>query len=57
MTSKERFVLALENKVPDRLPVTTHHVMEYFLKKIFRRNKSSGFLQQIWIRPDCLGEQ
>ena len=32
MTSKERMVAALERRKPDRLPVTTHHVMQYFLK-------------------------
>ena len=31
MTSKERMLTAIERKVPDRLPVTTHHVMPYFL--------------------------
>lgn len=31
MTSKERMLAAIERKVPDRLPVTTHHVMPYFL--------------------------
>jgi len=33
MNNKERFVKALERKIPDRLPVTTHHVMPYFLDK------------------------
>lgn len=32
MTSKERLLAALTGKVPDRLPVTTHHVMPYFLE-------------------------
>jgi uroporphyrinogen decarboxylase len=31
MTSKERMLTALRGGTPDRLPVTTHHVMEYFL--------------------------
>ena len=31
MTSKERMLAALQRSVPDRLPVTTHHVMTYFL--------------------------
>jgi len=31
MTSRSRFLAALDRKVPDRLPVTTHHVMQYFL--------------------------
>jgi hypothetical protein len=33
MTSKERLVAALERRQPDRLPVTTHHVMPYFLDR------------------------
>lgn len=32
MTSKQRMLTALEGGVPDRLPVTTHHVMPYFLE-------------------------
>jgi uroporphyrinogen decarboxylase len=33
MTSRMRMLAAIEGKMPDRLPVTTHHVMPYFLKK------------------------
>ncbi len=33
MTPKQRLVAAIERRVPDRLPVTTHHVMPYFLDK------------------------
>jgi uroporphyrinogen decarboxylase len=32
MTPRERLRTALRNEVPDRLPVTTHHLMDYFLK-------------------------
>ena len=32
MRAKQRFLTALDRKVPDRLPVTTHHVMPYFLE-------------------------
>jgi len=32
MTGKKRFMTALERRAPDRLPVTTHHVMPYFLE-------------------------
>jgi uroporphyrinogen decarboxylase len=32
-TAKKRFIAALERRKPDRLPVTTHHVMPYFLEK------------------------
>jgi len=33
MTAKQRFITALEGGKPDRLPVTTHHLMPYFLEK------------------------
>lgn len=33
MTSKERLLTAIRGGTPDRLPVTTHHVMPYFLEK------------------------
>ena len=33
MTSKQRCLAALNRQVPDRLPVTTHHVMPYYLDK------------------------
>ena len=34
MTSKQRFITALSRGIPDRLPVTTHHVMPYFLNTV-----------------------
>jgi uroporphyrinogen decarboxylase len=33
MTSRQRLLSALDGRVPDRLPVTTHHVLPYYLKK------------------------
>ena len=33
MTAKERFLTALRREQPDRLPVTTHHLMPYFLDR------------------------
>lgn len=33
MSSKKRMLAAIEGRVPDRLPVTTHHVMPYFLER------------------------
>lgn len=32
MTSRQRLLCALERKPPDRLPVTTHHLMDSFLQ-------------------------
>ena len=31
MNSRERLLAALDRKIPDHLPTTTHHVMQYFL--------------------------
>lgn len=33
MTAKQRLLAAIQRKTPDRLPVTTHHVMPFFLNK------------------------
>ena len=33
MTSKQRLLAALKRRLPDRMPVTTHHIMPYFLDK------------------------
>jgi uroporphyrinogen decarboxylase len=33
MTAKQRFLTALSRGKPDRLPVTTHHLMPYFLDR------------------------
>jgi hypothetical protein len=33
MTSKQRLLTAIKGQTPDRLPVTTHHLMPYFLDK------------------------
>ena len=30
MTSRQRLLTALEGGIPDRLPVTTHHLQDYF---------------------------
>lgn len=32
MTSRERLLTALNHGIPDRLPVTTHHLMPYYLE-------------------------
>ena len=33
VNSRERLLAALDRKTPDRLPVTTHHLMPYFLER------------------------
>lgn len=51
MKAKERFLIALERKIPDRLPVTTHHVMEYFLKKYMQGISSQEFFDYFDLDP------
>jgi len=61
MNSRQRLLAALERKTPDRLPVTTHHLMDYFLKKYMGGMSSRGFFDHFgldaihWVvahRPD-----
>lgn len=51
MTSKERFIAALERKTPDRLPVTTHHVMKYFLDKYMGGISNDEFFDTFGLDP------
>jgi uroporphyrinogen decarboxylase len=66
VTSKQRFLAALERKTPDRLPVTTHHVMDYFLRKHMGGVSSEAFFDAfgldpiLWLaaqKPDYTGGQ
>jgi len=43
MTSKQRMICSLNGDRPDRLPVTTHHVMDTFLKKYLADASSEEF--------------
>jgi uroporphyrinogen decarboxylase len=61
MTSRQRLLCALDGGQPDRLPATTHHVMESFLKKYLGGASSRGFFDRFgldavrWVvahRPD-----
>lgn len=45
MDSKSRFILALENKIPDRLPVTTHHLMPTFLRDTMEGMNEQEFFE------------
>lgn len=62
MTSKERLITAIDRKVPDRLPVTTHHVMPYFLEKYMdgihyqKFFDHFGFDPILWITEHCPDE-
>ena len=46
MTSKERLVAALTGKLPDRLPVTTHHILSYYLQKHFPGKSDLDFFDE-----------
>ncbi|MCL4489616.1 MAG: hypothetical protein M1570_16030 [Chloroflexi bacterium] len=46
MTSRERLLTALDRGVPDRLPVTTHHLMTYFLSKYMGGASSREFFDR-----------
>ncbi len=57
MTSKQRMITALEDGMPDQLPVTTHHVMPYFLERYLNGISyheffdSFGFDPIVWTVP------
>ena len=51
MTSKQRFLAALSGRLPDRLPVTTHHVMPYFLKKYLHGITNDEFFDRFGLDP------
>lgn len=45
---KQRFLAAIKGAKPDRLPVTTHHVLPYYLKKYMNGSSTDEFF-------DCFG--
>lgn len=51
MTSKKRFLEALDRKIPDRLPVTTHHVLPYFLKTYLKGISYQDFFDRFGLDP------
>ncbi|UCE05995.1 MAG: hypothetical protein JSW07_20800, partial [bacterium] len=51
MTSKQRMLASIERKVPDRLPVTTHHVMQYFLDTYMNSISSDEFFDYFGLDP------
>jgi hypothetical protein len=51
MTPKQRFISAIERKVPDRLPVTTHHIMPYFLDKYMNGINDDEFFNKLGFDP------
>ena len=51
MTGKERLIAALDRKIPDRLPATTHHLMESFLKETMGGCSNKEFFEQMGLDP------
>jgi hypothetical protein len=51
MTSKQRMLTALDRGVPDRLPVTTHHVMPYFLETYMNGISDQEFFEHFHLDP------
>jgi len=51
MTSKERLLAAIERKEPDRLPVTTHHVMPWFLDRYMDGIPGDEFFEHFGLDP------
>jgi uroporphyrinogen decarboxylase len=51
MTAKQRFIATLKRQKPDRLPVTTHHVMPYFLKKYMNGISNDEFFDRLGLDP------
>jgi uroporphyrinogen-III decarboxylase len=51
MTTKERFLTALMRQQPDRLPVTTHHIMSIFLDEYFGGKNKDEFFDYLGLDP------
>lgn len=51
MTAKQRFIAALTRQQTDRLPVTTHHVMPYFLNKYMNGISNDEFFDTFGLDP------
>jgi uroporphyrinogen decarboxylase len=51
MTSRQRMLTAIDKKIPDRLPVTTHHVMPYFLNKHMNGISNQEFFEFFGLDP------
>lgn len=51
MTSRARLLAALNRNTPDRLPVTTHHIMSYFLNKYMDGCSNDEFFDYFGFDP------
>lgn len=58
-SSKQRMLTAIDGGIPDRLPVTTHHVQRYFLDKYMGGMSNDQFFEHfgfdpiVWTLPYC----
>ncbi len=51
LTPKQRLIAALDRQVPDRLPVTTHHLMRYYLDKYIPGRTRDNFFATFGLDP------
>jgi len=51
MNIKDRFLSAINRGKADRLPVTTHHIMPYFLQKYYGNRSYQDFFKEFGIDP------
>lgn len=51
MTPKERMITAIKRGIPDRVPVTTHHIMPYFLNKYMGGINNEQFFDYFDLDP------
>ena len=51
MQARQRLVTAYDHGVPDRLPVTTHHVMKYFLDHYLGGMSVPAFFEHFQLDP------
>jgi hypothetical protein len=51
MTPKQRFITVLTGGIPDRLPVTTHHLMPSFLKRFMNGAGDDEFFDRFGLDP------
>ena len=51
MTSKERFLTTISRQEPDRLPVTTHHIMSIYLDEYFGGKNKDDFFDYLGLDP------
>ena len=51
VTGKQRMITALEGGKPDRLPVTTHHILDYFRNTYLDGRSSDEFFAEFGLDP------